>query len=80
MADKYKIDSLSKYEEEEAIKEDIRIVLAKDLEFVYNSRELIKKTIENKPIKINDKRYKFVVKEMLVYTNLLIHLEIQLAD
>mgnify|MGYP001176804707 FL=1 len=79
-ADKYKIDSLSKYEAEEAIKEDIRIVLAKDLEFVYNSRELIKKTIENKPIKINDKRYKFVVKEMLVYTNLLIHLEIQLAD
>lgn len=79
-ADKYKIDALSKYEAEEAIKEDIQTLLARDLEFVYNSRDLIKKTIENKPIKINDKRYKLVVTEMMIYTNLLIQLDIQLAD
>ncbi len=79
-ADKYKIDALSKYETEEAIKEDIRPVLARDLEFVFNTRELIKKTIENKPIKINDKRYKLIVTEMFIYTNLIIHLEIQLAE
>ena len=79
-AGKYKIDTLSKYEAEEAIKEDLRTLLARDLEFVYNSRELIKKTIENKPIKINDKRYKLVVTEIMIYTNLIIQLELQFAE
>lgn len=79
-ADKYRIDPLSVFEVEESVKEDISMVLAKDLHLVFQSRELLKKVIVNKPVKINDKRYKLVIKEMVIYTTLTIHLEMELAD
>ncbi|MEH7439792.1 sporulation membrane protein YtrI [Neobacillus drentensis] len=75
--EKYKLDLLSVSETEDSVKDDISMMLAKDLETVYKSKDLLKKIIENKPIKINDKRYKLKVKEMVVYTNLSIQLEIQ---
>ncbi|MFJ5715946.1 sporulation membrane protein YtrI [Neobacillus sp. NPDC093127] len=76
-AEKYKLDSLSVLETEDSVRDDIDMMLAKDLETVYKSKDLLKKIIENKPIKINEKRYKLKVKELVIYTNLTIHLEIQ---
>ncbi|MCL6570156.1 MAG: sporulation protein [Bacillus sp. (in: Bacteria)] len=75
--EKYSLDSLSVLETEDSVKDDINMMLAKDLETVYKSKELLEKIIENKPIKINDKRYKLIVKEMIIYTNISIELEIQ---
>lgn len=75
--EKYKLDLLSVSETEDSVKDDISMMLAKDLDTVYKSKDLLKKIIENKPIKINDKRYKLKVKEMVIYTNLTIQLDIQ---
>lgn len=74
--EKYKLDSLSVLEAEDAVRDDISMMIAKDMETVYKSKELLKKIIENKTVKINEKRYKFRVKEMLFYTTLSIQLEI----
>ncbi|QCJ43720.1 sporulation protein [Bacillus sp. S3] len=75
--EKYKLDLLSVQETENAVNDDISMILAKDLDTVYKSKDLLKKTIENKLIKIYDKRYKLKVKEMVIYTNVTIQLEIQ---
>lgn len=79
-ANKYKLDALSKFEVEEAVKENIDMVLAKDLNLVFNAREILKRAIVNMPVKVNDKRYKLTIKEMVIYTTLEIQLEIHLAD
>jgi hypothetical protein len=76
-SEKYKLDSLSVLETENSVRDDISIMLAKDLETVYKSKDLLKKIIENKQVKINDKRYNLKVKEMVIYTNLTIQLDIQ---
>ncbi|MFJ7727208.1 sporulation membrane protein YtrI [Neobacillus sp. NPDC097160] len=76
-SEKYKLDLLSVQETENAVNDDISMMLAKDLETVYKSRDLLKKIIENKPVKINEKRYKLKVKEMVIYTTVIIQLEIQ---
>lgn len=75
--EKYKLDSLSVLETEDSVRDDISMMIAKDIETVYKSKDLLKKIIENKQIKINDKRYKLKVKEMVFYTNLSIQLEIK---
>jgi hypothetical protein len=76
-SEKYKLDSLSVLETENAVRDDISMMLAKDLDTVYKSKDLLKKIIENKPAIINEKRYKLKVKEMVIYTNLTIQLEVQ---
>ncbi len=76
--DKYRLDKFSVFEMEDKIREDLRIMIAKDIETVYNSRELIRRTIENKTLKARDKRYKFKVTEMTIYTTLSIELEIEI--
>ncbi len=76
--EKYKLDGLSIFEVEEKIKENIGMVLAKDLNLVFNSRELLKKVVEYTPVKINDKRYRAVIKEMIIYTTLTIQIELVL--
>jgi hypothetical protein len=79
-AEKYKLDDLSVFETEEAVKHDIGMMLAKDIETVYKSKDLIKKIIENKTFKLNDKRYKLRVKEMVIYTTLSIQLDLSFED
>ena len=69
--DKYHLDQLSVFEMEDNIKGDIGMMVAKDIETVYNSRELIKKIIENKILPVNDKRYKVKVTELTIYTTTL---------
>jgi len=76
-AEKYKLDSLSVLETEDSVRDDISMMLAKDIDTVYKSKDLLKKIIENKQVKMNGKRYKLKVKEMIIYTNLTIQLEIQ---
>ncbi|VEF47330.1 sporulation protein [Bacillus freudenreichii] len=73
-------DRLGIYQAEESIKEDLRSLVAKDLTTVYKNKEVIKKTVENKTLKINGKQYKLVVKELYFYTTISIVLEIKLAD
>ncbi|RSD27706.1 sporulation membrane protein YtrI [Mesobacillus subterraneus] len=77
---KYKkyLDTLSIYEIEEETKGQLNILLAKDLDSVFKSRELITKLIENKSIKVNDKRYKLKIKSMVIYTSVSIQVEISL--
>ena len=75
--EKYKLDLLSVSEIEDSVKDDISMMIAKDIDTVYKSKELIKKIIQNKPVKINDKRYQLKVKEMVIFTTLSIQLEIE---
>jgi len=74
--ERYDLDSFSVFQVEDSIKEDINMMVAKDLDTVYKSKDLIKKIIENKAVKINDKRYRLKVKEMVIYTILSIQVEI----
>jgi len=77
---KYDLDSLAVYQAEEDIKEDLNYFLAKDLEFVYKSRDLISKVIKNKVIRLNGKRYRLKTTSTFVYTTVNIQLELQLDD
>ncbi|MBS4222721.1 sporulation membrane protein YtrI [Lederbergia citrea] len=78
--EKYNItDRQSIFNTEEAVKEDLKTLLAKDLGTVYKNRDLVKKTVENKIININGKRYKLVVREMFFYTTISIEAELKLA-
>ena len=74
--EKYKLDQLSVLETENSVKDDINTMLAKDIDTVFKNKELLRKIIENKTFKINDKRYKLHVKEIVIYTTLTIQLEI----
>ncbi|WP_045523603.1 sporulation membrane protein YtrI [Neobacillus niacini] len=78
--EKYKLDLLSVSEIEDSVKDDISMMIAKDIDTVYKSKELIKKIIQNKPVKINDKRYKLQVKELVIFTTLSIQLEIEFEN
>jgi CO dehydrogenase/acetyl-CoA synthase alpha subunit len=73
------VDSQSIFEAEESIKKDLSSLLAKDLDTVYKNRELILKTLENKTITINNRRYKLVIKDIFFYSNIVVNLELKLA-
>jgi hypothetical protein len=77
---KFNLDGFSIYEVEESVKEDLSIIVAKDLETVFKSRDLLKRVIENKVVKINSKRYRLELKEIYIYTTLSIQLNIHLAN
>lgn len=78
--EKYRLDQLSVYEMEEKIREDVSIMLAKDIDTVNKSSQVIERMIENKTINVTDKRYKLKVKKMTIYTTLSIELEIVIDD
>lgn len=75
-SEKYFLDMLSVSEIEDSVKDDISLMIAKDLDTVYKSKELIKKIIQNKTVKVNDKRYKLQVRELVIYTTLTVSLEL----
>ncbi|MGM9926689.1 MAG: sporulation membrane protein YtrI [Bacillus sp. (in: firmicutes)] len=75
----YKLDLLSVIEAQESIRNDLRSLITKDLETVYNSKSLLKKTIENKSIELNEKKYAFEVSEIMFYSTLYIVVEIKRA-
>jgi hypothetical protein len=77
--EKYGIkDSHSIFDTEEAVKKDINSLLAKDLNTVYKNKDLLFKAIENKPIKINNRRYKLVIKDIYFFSTITINLELKL--
>ena len=75
---RYDLDTLSVYQIEEGVKKEINTVIAKDLETVYKSRELLRRAIENEVVEVNNKRYRLEIKEIFIYTTLSILLEIHL--
>ncbi len=77
-SERYKLDSLSVFEVEQDVKDDIDMMMAKDLDTVFKSRDLVKRAIENKIVRINQKRYRLEVKTLFVYTKVSIQLEIYL--
>lgn len=64
---------------QEAVKEDLKSLVTKDLSTAYQNKEIIEKTIENKTMPINGKRYKLVVKQIFFYTTISIVVELKLA-
>ena len=78
--EKYNIKPFNAIEMEDAIKEDLTAIIAKDLDMVYKSRALLKKSIENKVVTTDKKRYKFKVTELIVYTTVHVELSVTFAD
>ncbi|MGN1402593.1 MAG: sporulation membrane protein YtrI [Bacillus sp. (in: firmicutes)] len=72
----YKLDLLAVLELQEDIRKDLNSLITKDLESVYKGKLLIKRTIENKTIDVNDKKYTFEVTEMMFYTTLFIEVKL----
>ncbi|WP_071460366.1 sporulation membrane protein YtrI [Bacillus massilinigeriensis] len=78
--EKYELDSFGVFESEEEIKDDLSMFIAKDLDFVYKSRDMIRKMIENKVIKLNGKRYRLEIKSMLFFTTVNVLVDIHLEE
>jgi hypothetical protein len=79
-AEQYKLDSYTKFRIQESVKQDIAHLIAKDIETVYKSKELLRKTIENKTYQIDDRRYKAEIYELFLFTTLSIELKIKLLE
>ncbi|MBW3111734.1 MULTISPECIES: sporulation membrane protein YtrI [Bacillaceae] len=77
---KTKVELLGIHETEDKLSEDLRSLLTKDLETVYGNKELIKKIIENKTVKLNDKNFRLKVKEMYFFTTTQITLELKYEE
>lgn len=75
----YSLDQLSIADAEDVIEDDLSSLLAKDVVSVYNGKMLLKKSIENKIIEINKKRYELEVYEIMFYTKMNIELKIKRA-
>ncbi|WP_153123948.1 sporulation membrane protein YtrI [Peribacillus tepidiphilus] len=73
----YNLDPLSVTEAQEAIKDDLSSLIAKDIETVYKGKDLLQKSIENKIIEINKKRYRIIVSEIMFFTTLTIEVKIR---
>jgi len=78
-AEQYKLDSYTKFRIQESIKKDISHLIAKDIETVYKSRELLKKAIENKTYKIDDREYHLEVHQLFFFTTISIDIKIKLS-
>lgn len=77
--EKYKIDAQSIFEAENEVKEDLKSLIADDLNTTFKNRDLITKTIENKEIKFNNRPYNFVIKRIYFFTTIYIELELKLG-
>ncbi len=73
----YDLDLLSVLKAQEEIRKDLSSLITKDLETVYKGRFLIKKTVENKIIEMNDKKYSFTVSELMFYTTIYIEVKVR---
>ncbi|ATH92765.1 sporulation protein [Bacillus glycinifermentans] len=79
-AKQYKLSQPDQMNVEENIKDNISDVITKDIESVYRTRELLKRTIENKVYTINDKTYKAKVTELTIYTRLSVEIKISFSE
>lgn len=76
-ADQYKLDSYTTFHIEESVKEDISHLIAKDIETVYQSKELLKKAIENKTYTMNEQTYRLEITELFLFTTLSVELKLR---
>ncbi len=74
---KYRLDPLSIFEVEQSIQKDFSSLIGKDLEGVSKGKELLKRAIINKDIKLNSRHYQLDIKELVIYTNIEIELTIR---
>jgi hypothetical protein len=70
------LDHLSIAQAEDSIKGDLAILISKDVETVFKGKSLLKKSIENKILEINKKRYKLAVTEIFFYTDMYIEVRL----
>ncbi|MFY0782527.1 sporulation membrane protein YtrI [Peribacillus simplex] len=73
----YSLDQLSIAEAEDVIEDDLSSLLAKDVVSVYNGKMLLIKSIENKKLIINKKRYDLEVVEIMFYTKMNIEIKVK---
>ena len=73
----YNLDKLSIAEAEDAIRDDLASLIAKDVKTIYNGKGLLKKSIENKLIEINKKQYRLEVVEMMFYTEMYVEVKLK---
>ncbi|KJE28954.1 sporulation membrane protein YtrI [Geobacillus thermoleovorans] len=76
-AEQYKLDSYTTFRIEDSVKEDLSHLITKDIETVYNSRELIERAIENKTYTIHEKTYRLELHTLTIFT--LLAVEVKLA-
>ena len=74
---KYRLDPLSVFEVEQSIQKDFSSLIGKDLENVSKGKELLKRAIINKDIKVNSRQYQLEIRELVIYTNIEIELAIR---
>lgn len=72
----YDLDKLSVAEAEEVIRTDLTTLITKNVEDVYKTKALLKKSIENKILEINKKRYRIEITEILIYKNMEIEVKL----
>lgn len=65
---------------ENRIKEDLSDLIAKDIESVSSSQLLIERTIENRSLDFDGKKYKLEMTKLLLHTTLYIEVEISFLD
>ncbi|PLS16976.1 sporulation protein [Bacillus sp. M6-12] len=68
---------LSTAQVQDMIRDDLQTQLTKDVESVYKVKDLLKKSIENKTIEMNKKRYQAEVTEIFFYSTLSIEVKLK---
>lgn len=76
-AKQYKLDSYTAFRIEDSVKEDLSHLITKDIETVYNSRELIKRAIENKTYTIHEKAYRLEIHTLTIFTFLAVEVKLK---
>lgn len=72
----YDLDKLSVAEAEEVIRTDLTTLITKNVKDVYKTKALLKKSIENKILEINKKRYRIEITEIFFYKNMEIEVKL----
>lgn len=75
-----KLSELSIYELRSAIEKELTPIINKNIETVANTKDLLYQSVENKVFEVNDKRYRVIVKETIIFTKLELFVEIRLAN
>ncbi|MFD2213675.1 sporulation membrane protein YtrI [Metabacillus endolithicus] len=65
---------------ENSVKEDLKDVMAKDIESIVSNHLLIERIIENKPLKFDGKEYKLEMTKFMLTTTLYIEIKISFVD
>lgn len=75
-SERYKLDKMMEYDIKKHIEEDLADLMAKDIESVINTRDLITKTIENESFTIEDHTFKLKVSQLVISTVVIVEIEI----